>query len=150
MSNTRTAITTGANSGIGLATVLELARRGFRSVGTVRSDAKAAVVAEAAREVDVTVETVLLDVTDPDGRARVIDEYKPFALINNAGYSITGSIEDVTDGEARAAFETMVLAHDALAAGPLSRRLRRAGLSRQTRGSRRGPRSRRRVPTADR
>jgi Short-chain dehydrogenases of various substrate specificities len=110
MSRTRTAVTTGANSGIGLATVLELARRGFRSVGTVRSEAKAAVVARAAREADVTVETVLLDVTDPDGCAGVIDEYQPFALVNNAGYSITGSIEDVTDAEARAAFETMVLA----------------------------------------
>jgi len=110
MSNTRTALTTGANSGIGLATVLELARRGFRSVGTVRSEAKAAVVADAARDANLTVDTVLLDVTDPDGCARVIDEYRPFALINNAGYSITGSIEDVTDDEARAAFETMVLA----------------------------------------
>jgi NAD(P)-dependent dehydrogenase (short-subunit alcohol dehydrogenase family) len=55
MSNTRTAITTGANSGIGLATVLELARRGFRSVGTVRSEAKAAVVAAAAREANVAI-----------------------------------------------------------------------------------------------
>jgi NAD(P)-dependent dehydrogenase (short-subunit alcohol dehydrogenase family) len=110
MSETRTAVTTGANSGIGLATVLALARRGFRSVGTVRTEAKAAVVAEAARELDVTVETVLLDVTDADGCARVIEEHKPFALINNAGYSVTGSIEDVTDAEARAAFETMTLA----------------------------------------
>src|SRR4249919_122135 len=90
MTNTRTALTTGANSGIGLATVLELARRGFRSVGTVRSEAKAAVVADAAHDAELTVETVLLDVTDPDGCARVIDEYRPFALINNAGYSITG------------------------------------------------------------
>ncbi len=110
MGNPRTAITTGANSGIGLATVLELARRGLRSVGTVRSESKAAVVADAAREIGATVETVLLDVTDADGCARVIDEFQPFALINNAGYSITGSIEDVTDAEARAAFETMVLA----------------------------------------
>jgi NAD(P)-dependent dehydrogenase (short-subunit alcohol dehydrogenase family) len=110
MSNTRTALTTGANSGIGLATVLELARLGFRSVGTVRSEAKATAVADAAREANVNIETVLLDVTDPDGCARVIDEYAPDALVNNAGYSITGSIEDVTDTEARAAFETMVLA----------------------------------------
>jgi NAD(P)-dependent dehydrogenase (short-subunit alcohol dehydrogenase family) len=110
VSNPRIALTTGANSGIGLATVLELARRGFRSVGTVRSEAKAAVVADAARAADVTVETVLLDVTHPDGCAEVIDEYRPFALVNNAGYSITGSIEDVTDDEARTAFETMVLA----------------------------------------
>ncbi|MGZ4735901.1 MAG: SDR family oxidoreductase [Acidimicrobiia bacterium] len=110
MSDPRTALTTGANSGIGLATVLELARRGFRSVGTVRSAAKATVVADAARDAGVEVETVLLDVTDSDGCARVIDDQKPFALVNNAGYSITGSIEDVTDAEARAAFETMVLA----------------------------------------
>jgi NAD(P)-dependent dehydrogenase (short-subunit alcohol dehydrogenase family) len=110
MSDTRTAITTGANSGIGLATVLQLARLGFRSVGTVRSEEKATVVADAARDADVAVETVLLDVTDPDGCARVIDKYTPDALVNNAGYSITGSIEDVADTEARAAFETMVLA----------------------------------------
>ncbi len=56
------------------------------------------------------METALLDVTDPDGCARVIDEYKPFAIVSNAGYSIAGSIEDVTDGEARVAFETMIVA----------------------------------------
>lgn len=53
---------------------------------------------------------MLLDVTDADGCARVIDELRPFALVNNAGYSVTGSIDDVTDAEARAAFETMVIA----------------------------------------
>ena len=37
----RTVLTTGANSGIGLATTIELARRGFHSVGSVRSKAKA-------------------------------------------------------------------------------------------------------------
>jgi len=108
-------LTTGANSGIGLASVLELARRGFRSVGTVRSDAKGDHVAEAAREVGVSVETVLLDVTDADGCARVIDLYRPDALVNNAGYSITGSVEDVSDKEALAALETMVLAPARLA-----------------------------------
>jgi NAD(P)-dependent dehydrogenase (short-subunit alcohol dehydrogenase family) len=68
------------------------------------------VVDDAARELDLEVETVLLDVTDAERCARVIEDYKPYALVNNAGYSITGSIEDVTDAEARAAFETMVLA----------------------------------------
>jgi NAD(P)-dependent dehydrogenase (short-subunit alcohol dehydrogenase family) len=106
----RTALTTGASSGIGLASVLELARRGFRSVGTVRSDAKAEIVAAAAAETGLIVETALLDVTDADGCAQVIDEYRPDALINNAGYSITGSIEDVSDDEALAALQTMVLA----------------------------------------
>ncbi|MGH8978780.1 MAG: SDR family NAD(P)-dependent oxidoreductase [Acidimicrobiia bacterium] len=110
MMDQRTAITTGANSGIGLATVLELARRGFRSVGTVRSETKATAVAEAAHRAGLVVETVLLDVTDPEHCASVIEDYKPYALVNNAGYSITGSIEDVSDCEARAALETMVLA----------------------------------------
>jgi NAD(P)-dependent dehydrogenase (short-subunit alcohol dehydrogenase family) len=90
--------------------VLEVARRGLRSVGTVRSEAKARVVAAAAAEAGVLVETVLLDVTDPDGCARVVDDVRPYALVNNAGTSVTGSIEDVSDDEARAAFETMVLA----------------------------------------
>jgi NAD(P)-dependent dehydrogenase (short-subunit alcohol dehydrogenase family) len=106
----RTILTTGANSGIGLATVLECARRGLHSVGTVRSAAKADIVAKAAADAGVAVDTAILDVTDAAACARVVDEYRPWGVVNNAGYSITGSIEDVTDDEARAAFETMVLA----------------------------------------
>ncbi|MBA3281079.1 MAG: short-chain dehydrogenase, partial [Acidimicrobiia bacterium] len=49
----QTVLTTGANSGIGLATTLELARRGFHSVGSVRSDDKADVVHQAAADADV-------------------------------------------------------------------------------------------------
>ena len=70
----RTVLTTGANSGIGLATTLELARRGHRSVGSVRSEAKAELVHEAAAEAGVEVETALLDVTDADRCAEVITE----------------------------------------------------------------------------
>jgi NAD(P)-dependent dehydrogenase (short-subunit alcohol dehydrogenase family) len=106
----RTVLTTGANSGIGLATVLEAARRGHRSIGTVRSKAKAKIVRTAAAEAGVDVETALLDVTDAEAGASIVDEYRPDALVNNAGFSITGAIEDVTDDEARFAFETMVLA----------------------------------------
>lgn len=102
-------LTTGANSGIGLATVLEVAKRGFRSVGTVRSAAKAEIVQQAADEQGVDVETVLLDVTDADRCAAVIAELPPlYGLVNNAGYSLTGAVEDVTDEEAHRLFETMV------------------------------------------
>lgn len=111
----RTILTTGANSGIGLASVLEAARRGHRSVGSVRSEAKAEIVHAAAAEHDVEVETVLLDVTDAETGAEVIDDVRPDALVNNAGFSITGAVEDVTDEEARFAFETMVLAPARLA-----------------------------------
>lgn len=105
----QTVLTTGANSGIGLATVLELARRGFHSVGSVRSDAKAEVVHAAAADAGVEVETVLLDVTDPEGCERAIQGLPPlYGLVNNAGYALTGAIEDVGDDEAHRLFETMV------------------------------------------
>jgi NAD(P)-dependent dehydrogenase (short-subunit alcohol dehydrogenase family) len=105
-------LTTGANSGIGLATVIELARRGFRSTGSVRSDTKAEVVHKAAADAGVSVETVLLDVTDADACRGVIDDLDVdlFGLVNNAGYGMTGAIEDVTDAEAHHLFETMVFA----------------------------------------
>jgi NAD(P)-dependent dehydrogenase (short-subunit alcohol dehydrogenase family) len=108
MADPKTVLTTGANSGIGLATVIELARRGHRSVGTVRSRAKSKAVHDAARDAGVEVETVLLDVTDAAACTRVIDQVRPDALVNNAGFSSTGAIEDVGDKEAHLAVETMV------------------------------------------
>jgi short-subunit dehydrogenase len=105
-------LTTGANSGIGLATVIEVAKRGYRSIGSVRSDAKADVVHKTAAEAGVEVETVILDVTDADVCAAVIDDLDVdlYGLVNNAGYGMTGAIEDVTDEEAHHLFETMVFA----------------------------------------
>jgi short-subunit dehydrogenase len=106
----KTVVTTGANSGIGLATVLEVARRGYHSVGTVRTPKKAKAVAKAAREAGVEVETTILDVTHATNAAELVGRYKPYGLVNNAGYSITGAIEDITDEEAHHALETMVVA----------------------------------------
>ncbi len=122
----RTVLTTGANSGIGLATVLHLAGLGFTSVGSVRSDAKAATVARAADAAGVEVRTVSLDVTDAERCAEVIEELTPWAVVNNAGYSGVGAIEDVSDAEARDQLETMVVAPMRLARLALPH-MRRAG-----------------------
>jgi NAD(P)-dependent dehydrogenase (short-subunit alcohol dehydrogenase family) len=101
-------LTTGANSGIGLATVLEVARRGYRSIGSVRSEAKADVVAKAAADAGVEVETILLDVSEPDQCERAITGLRLYGLVNNAGYGQVGAVEDVDDAEAHHLFETMV------------------------------------------
>src|SRR5258708_34749537 len=91
MADQKTVLTTGVNSGIGLATVLELARRGHRSVGSVRSAAKARLVHEAARAADVEVETVLLDVTDAAACRRVVTPAPPAAPVNNAASASTAA-----------------------------------------------------------
>jgi NAD(P)-dependent dehydrogenase (short-subunit alcohol dehydrogenase family) len=105
----RTVLVTGAGTGIGLATIVELARRGFNAVGGVRSTKKARAVSRAARAAGVKVRTVMLDVTDARQCEQVIDELKPYGLVNNAGVGASGAIEDVSDEDARLAFETMVL-----------------------------------------
>lgn len=118
----RAVLTTGSNSGIGLATALEVARLGFRSVGSVRSEAKARVVRKAAEDAGLSVETVLLDVTDADRCREVIEELRPWGLVNNAGYGGMGAVEDVDDAEAARLMETMVMAPARLcrlATGPM-------------------------------
>ena len=111
----RAVLTTGANSGLGLATAIEVARRGFHSIGSVRSPAKGEVVTRAAADAGVEVETVLLDVTDAEQCAQVIEGRPLYGLVNNAGFALTGAVEDVDDDEARHLFETMVLAPARLA-----------------------------------
>ena len=106
-----TVLVTGANSGIGLATALEVARRGYTAVGSVRSDEKADLLHKAAADAGVDVEHVLLDVTDARRCREVIAEAGPLhGLVNNAGGGGMGAVEDVEDDEAREVLETMVVA----------------------------------------
>jgi len=109
-SERRPVLVTGANSGLGLAAVLEVARRGFRAVGSVRSAAKAEVVRQAAADAGLDVDTVLLDITDRDAAARVIDELRPLGLVNNAGYMHYSAVEDASESEIRELFEVLTLA----------------------------------------
>ncbi len=107
----RHVLVTGANSGIGLATVLELARRDFIVTGTVRTKAKAKVVADAAKDAGVHVQTRILDVTDADGCEQVMTDVGTLhGLVNNAGYGMTGAVEDVADDEVHQILDTMLIA----------------------------------------
>jgi NAD(P)-dependent dehydrogenase (short-subunit alcohol dehydrogenase family) len=106
-------IVTGANSGIGLECVLRFASRGWQTWGTVRSAAKAAELHEAARAADCAehVTPLVLDVSD---HARVTESWKDlpdfYAVVNNAGYSQSGAVEEVSAALARAQLDVNLIA----------------------------------------
>jgi NAD(P)-dependent dehydrogenase (short-subunit alcohol dehydrogenase family) len=115
MSRKGAVLVTGASGGIGQVTALELARRGWDVVGTVRSPAKGASLQDAAARQGLHVRTVQLDVTDAAQCAEVVGETigmvgELSALVNNAGHAQTGAIEDVSDEEALAQLQLNLLA----------------------------------------
>lgn len=106
-------LVTGANSGIGLATTLRLAQRGWETWGTVRSRAKAAGLRAAASDagVETMVHPVVLDVSDDRAvRARWPRLPRFYAVVNNAGYSELGAVEEVSADQARAQLDVNVVA----------------------------------------
>lgn len=107
------AIVTGASSGFGLLTSVELAKAGFRVVGAMRDLARregldrAAAVAGVASRVEVRQ----LDVTSfeaiPGFVDAVVRDYERLdVLVNNAGFAVAGFAEDIRLEELRYQFET--------------------------------------------
>lgn len=105
---------TGANSGIGLATALELAGAGYDVVGTVRSEAKAKDLYDAATARGVALQAALMDVADEESTAKGIAAIESrsdiWAVVNNAGFAQAGTIEDVDDEAVRYQLEVNVVA----------------------------------------
>jgi NAD(P)-dependent dehydrogenase (short-subunit alcohol dehydrogenase family) len=104
---------TGANSGIGLASTLRLAKRGWTVHGTVRSAEKAEQLARAAEKANVggNVHPVVLDVSDHEATVKAWPAFPPFyAVVNNAGYSETGAVEEVSAARARAQLDVNLIA----------------------------------------
>src|SRR5262245_45936328 len=112
---TRSVVVTGATSGIGLATALELAGAGYDVIGTARSGEEAARLRATADEHQVGLRTVILDVTDAESTVRGFTQIAnltdggPWAVVNNAGLAQPGAIEDVDDEAARRQLDTNVL-----------------------------------------
>ena len=109
----RVAVVTGASSGIGLLATLELARRGFRVVATMRDLGRRQKLDEAAaaakvserldvRRLDVTEYASLPGLAD----AMVRDHGRIDVLVNNAGFSTGGFCEDMLLEEIRRQLDT--------------------------------------------
>src|SRR5580692_9747055 len=107
------ALITGASSGFGLLTSIELAKAGFRVVATMRDLSRrdrldqAATAAGVAGQLDIRT----LDVTNFDALpgfvdAVVRDHGRLDVLINNAGFAVAGFAEDIKLEELRRQFET--------------------------------------------
>lgn len=104
------AVVTGTSSGIGLATSLELARKGYRVFAGMRNPAKAGPLREAAAKEDLSVEVIELDVTAQDSVARAFAKVRKHGpvdvLVNNAGIGGATPLEFVPEDEHRQIFET--------------------------------------------
>ncbi len=127
------ALVTGASSGFGLLTSIELAKAGFRVVATMRDlgrrdrlDQAAAAAGVGAkldvREFDVTKFDAIQAFVDT-----VVSDYGRLdVLLNNAGFAVAGFAEDIKLEELRLQFETNFFGAGAMtkAALPTMRRQR--------------------------
>src|SRR3989338_3260007 len=92
----KTVLITGSNSGIGLATSIYLAKKGFYVYATMRDLKKKTKIFDKLPNIDV----LQLDVTDEKSIRKcvlsIIKEKKQIDfLINNAGYGLWGAFEDL-------------------------------------------------------
>ncbi len=112
----KSVVITGANSGIGLVTAIELAKAGYEVYGTARSAEKASGLEEAAAAKGADVTGVVCDVSDAEscekGFAEIAERTGggPYAVVNNAGTAQAGAIEDVPDDLARQQLEINLIA----------------------------------------
>jgi NAD(P)-dependent dehydrogenase (short-subunit alcohol dehydrogenase family) len=103
----KTALLTGASSGIGEATALHLAELGFTVYASARR------VDRMSDLADRGIRTRSVDVSDDDSMVALVetiiaDTGRIDVLVNNAGYGLYGALEDVPIDEARRQFEVNV------------------------------------------
>ena len=108
----KTAIVTGASSGFGLLCVIELAKKGFEVIATMRDLSKSDQLLEKSKQENVfhSIHLHLLDVTSKES----IDIFRKYCLefqsidilVNNAGIAVGGFSEELLIEDYRRQFET--------------------------------------------
>jgi NAD(P)-dependent dehydrogenase (short-subunit alcohol dehydrogenase family) len=107
----KVALVTGSSSGIGFETALALARENYFTFASMRNTDKGTKIQEIAKKENLNLEVIQLDVDKEDSiksAVKKIQEHKGRidVLVNNAGYLLTGCLEDVSMDELKAQFET--------------------------------------------
>jgi NAD(P)-dependent dehydrogenase (short-subunit alcohol dehydrogenase family) len=111
MQDLNVALVTGSSSGMGFETALLLARTGFHTYASMRNLEKSKNITEIASTEKLPLQVVQLDVNDyrtvKDAIHKIAAEKKRIdVLVNNAGYGVFGSLEDLSIEEIKAQFET--------------------------------------------
>lgn len=100
-------VITGASSGIGRATALEMARRGANVVLAARRAEQLEDVAAQCRAMGVRALAVPTDVTKPEDCRRLMDTTGEVdVLVNNAGFAVLGPIADADPAVLREMMDT--------------------------------------------
>jgi len=107
----KVALVTGSSSGIGFETSLALARNGFYTFATMRNISKGEKIKGFTKKENLPIEIIELDVDKEDSiknaiKSVVEKKQRIDVLVNNAGWGLWGSVEDVSIDEFKEQFET--------------------------------------------
>ncbi|TVP40740.1 SDR family oxidoreductase [Candidatus Nitrosocosmicus arcticus] len=111
MSEQRVAVVTGSSSGIGFEISLMLARHGFITYATMRDLQKRSILKSIADKENIPLKCIQLDVTNDISTKQAIETIvkesnKIDVLVNNAGYGLSGALEDLSINEIKIQFDT--------------------------------------------
>jgi NAD(P)-dependent dehydrogenase (short-subunit alcohol dehydrogenase family) len=107
----KVAVVTGSSSGIGYETSLLLAKNEFVTYATMRNLKKSDQLLKIAAKERIPLKVIQLDVNDDRSVSNAIDTIveengRIDVLVNNAGFDLFGSLEELTIEEIKGQFET--------------------------------------------
>jgi NAD(P)-dependent dehydrogenase (short-subunit alcohol dehydrogenase family) len=108
---TKIALVTGSSSGIGYETSLLLARNQYSTYGSMRNLKKSDELLKIASKENIPLNVIQLDVNDDRSVSNAIESIvkengRIDVLVNNAGFDLFGSLEELTIEEIKGQFET--------------------------------------------